>query len=489
MPINLYDVAVLGKANFSLKLANGTTFICEHIIRIIPYKRFVCKGVWQQTSVYAKLFIGKNAKRYARRDQQGVEYLTNVGILTPDLLYAGVADTIVEDGIVEVLIFQAIIDSENAEVAYQAKPCQEFRLELATKLVNEIAKHHNANLLQTDLYLKNFLIKDDIVYTLDGDGIRHFVKLKKWQALENLSVLLSKFNVIELESWLPNLVQTYSKARSWQVIPDMASIKKLVNFHRKKVASQYADKKVFRNCTDVRISKRNRCFVAISSHFQLKNLPKTPQDCDELIQSKERLKSGNTCTVALAKIDGISVVIKRYNVKGFWHGVNRALRQTRAAISWANAHRLVILGIATATPVALIERRQFGFKSRAYFLSEYIDAPDIGEFFLRAKETAMKSEAILNVAKLFHQLFLLQISHGDMKASNIKLENNKPVLIDLDSMQQHQYSWTSLNAHVRDLQRFMQNWKESPALYNAFVEVFKEVYEDHQPLRLARIVK
>lgn len=485
MMLNLQELSHAGQQPFQISLQDSFPLQVESIVRRVPNKRLVCRGVWNNQPVYAKVFIGNDAAKYALRDKRGVACLREAGIATPALLYSSGTT----DGKAEVLIFKEIEHSEDAEAAYEQLPSQAARLLLAIKLVREVAKHHNANLLQTDLYLKNFLIQNDALYTLDGDGIKSYSNLSKWQALKNLSILLSKFNVLELESWLAILVKTYAEVRCWQDIPAITVIKNLVNRHRKKIANQYADKKVFRNCTDVQTSYSNNCFLAISSQFSLISLPKNPQDCDALINSQQRLKSGNTCTVALARIDGVGIVIKRYNIKSFWHGVNRALRQTRAARSWANAYRLNILGIATAAPVALIEPRQFGLKSRAYFLSEYVDAPDLAEFFSPALEVTSSSEAITNIANLFYQLYLLQISHGDMKASNIKMQNNGPVLIDLDSMQQHQFSWAALNAHTRDLQRFMQNWQVSSALYNAFIEAFKVVYVDQQPLRLAHIIK
>lgn len=100
----------------------------------------------------------------------------------------------------------------------------------------------------------------------------------------------------------------------------------------------------------------------------------------------------------------------------------------------------------------------------------------------------MQAEAITNIVNLFYRLNLLQISHGDMKASNIKVVNRAPLLIDLDSMQQHRFAQPALKAHARDLKRFMHNWQAMPALYNAFIAEFKVVYADHEVLRLAHII-
>lgn len=482
---DLRSLSKSGQEAFDVVLPDLSHLQAIEIVRRVPNRRLVCRGVWHHQPIYAKFFIGEEAKRYALRDKQGVEYLTQAHISTPALIYAGSVD----DDSTKILIFKSIEHSENAEVSYQKNLNKAANFELALKLVGAVAQHHNANLLQTDLYLKNFLIKDGLIYTLDGDGIRKYAKLSRYSALKNLSILLSKFDVLEIENWLPDLLKTYAEASASQIIPEITLMKRLANRHRNKVANNYADKKVFRSCTDVQINQNENWFSAVSNKFPLNGLPKTPQDCDALIDSQLRIKSGNTCTVVLAKIDGVGVVIKRYNIKNFWHGVNRSLRQTRAARSWSNAHRLSLLGIATATPIALIEQRNFGLRGRAYFLSEYIEAPDVSEFFSQTTDKALEADAIASMAKLFYRLHLMQISHGDMKASNIKIVNGSPLLIDLDSMQQHYFDWVALRAHARDLKRFMLNWQEMPGLYNAFIEALKVVYIDHRVLYLARIIQ
>lgn len=485
MTAGFYDALQSGQSALEITLQDSSVLKLLETVRVVPGKRFVCRGDWHDKPVYAKLFIGKDAKRYAMRDRRGVELLVQANLVTPSLLYAGAT----ADDLTQVLIFQSVDAARNAEIVYQSTADMAERFDLASRLVRTVARHHNANLLQTDLYLKNFLMQDGFVFTLDGDGIRQYDKLSRQDALKNLAALLSKFDVIEIESGLSDLLRIYAGVRGWQQVPDAAAMKDLVNQHRRRATNAYAERKVFRACTDVQLIEQSGLRVAISIRFSGYHLPQTPQDCDRLIDLQARIKSGNTCTLALAQVDSLKLVIKRYNIKGFWHGVNRAMRQTRAARSWANAHRLMLLGIPTAAPVALIENRKFGLKGRAYFLSDYVDAPDAAEFFSGTADSTLQAKAVMNVVKLFYRLFLLQISHGDMKASNIKIVNGAPLLIDLDSMQQHRYVRPALKAHVRDLKRFMHNWQAMPALYNAFIVQFKVVYADNEVLRLARIIK
>ena len=158
-------------------------------------------------NVYAKIFVGKNADLYANRDAAGVRILTQAGISTPRLLNVGLVNALNA----HTLLFEAIPNAQNAELSYQQSSDTQ-RLELALHLVNVLAQHHEANILQTDLYLKNFLVAGDDIYTLDGDGIRQYRFLSRRRALRNLAVLISKFDVLEVEQWLPKLLAIYAKA-------------------------------------------------------------------------------------------------------------------------------------------------------------------------------------------------------------------------------------------------------------------------------------
>jgi tRNA A-37 threonylcarbamoyl transferase component Bud32 len=475
---DLHKITAPGKLELSLTLSDGSSLACDEVVRLISNKRLVCRGVWQHKAVYAKLFIDMRAAHYFARDLSGVTDLLAAKIATPALLFQGQT----QEG-AYVLVFEAVANSLNAEQVWQ-KSAEKARFTLAKSLVAEIAKHHNAGLLQTDLYLKNFLVEGGKIYTLDGDGIRKFMCLSQQQALQNLSVLLSKFDALEVKTWLVDLLKDYSEKRGWQALPDAILIKKMTNAHRQKIASNYADKKVFRQCTDVKIYALEGSRILISRAYE--NIDFTV-NLDTLLTEQNLLKNGNTCTVGLVEMGGKKVVIKRYNIKNFWHGLSRAFRQTRAAVSWANAHRLKLLDIATASPIALIENRNFGLKGKAYFLAEYIDAPDAAQFFAKTRGKTQRAEAVKNIVMFFYKLYLLQISHGDMKATNIKMVDKQPVLIDLDSMQQYRFDAFALSAHARDLRRFMQNWKDDNALYNAFVETFRVIYDDLDPLEKAGI--
>ena len=472
---------------FEVELCNSETLTCLETVRCVPGKRIVCRGTWGNQSVYAKLFIGNRAKRYALRDLHGVHTLKQAGIMTPDLLYSGQ----IADGQGEVLIFAEVADSVNAECAWNNwlyKP--EARFELAKKIVEEVARHHQAGLMQADLYLKNFLLQGERIYTLDGDAVRTISPFfGRHQALENLTLLLSKFDVSDEALWLPELLAIYAKVRELASAFNSQTVCKSVYAHRHRAVSQYAGEKVFRECSDVHVIKNSRIFLAIARPYLNEKMLRALDEPDLLLDAAHRLKSGNTCTVSMAEVDGREVVVKRYNIKNFWHGLSRALRPTRAAVSWANAHRLIMYGIATAAPIALLEKRYGIIRRQAYFLAEHVGAPDVDKFFADAKvAAAQKSLVAQNIARMFYKLYLLKIDHGDFKATNMKIVDGRPLLIDLDSMREYRCNWWYSRRHVRDLRRFMRNWQHNVAARNILVAAFRAAYSDTSLLDKAGIV-
>ncbi len=479
---NANELAAFGLSP-TLSLKDGSLIESLSVVRHVPKRRCVCRAVWQGQRVYVKLFFGDKAKHYAERDIDGIEYFYNADILTPQILLTGPFEPA---GFA--LVLEDIVAAKNAEQVWLASP--QKQLKVSKQLMQTLASHHQAGLVQTDMYLKNFLVEDEKIYSIDGDGVRSYGAITNGKALANLSQLLSKFDVLMLEKHLEALLAVYGQARSWVVHPNTDDVKAGINAARIKATNAYADKKVFRQCTDVDVVSQNSTYIAISSEYSAL-ATETKETLNRYFQTSNLIKDGNTCTVAHAEVKEHDVVIKRYNIKSVWHGIGRALRPSRAAASWSNAHRLQLLEIATPKPIALLEQRVFGFlRGRAFFLSEFADAPDIDAFFGATTDKQLRSAAVKHTVELFYRLSLLKLSHGDMKQTNIKmLSNGMPLLIDLDSMQQHKRDYFAKKAHVRDLKRFMQNWKEQPSLYNAFVKVFKVVYADHAPLQAAQILE
>jgi hypothetical protein len=308
--------------------------------------------------------------------------------------------------------------------------------------------------------------------------------------LPNLALLLSKFDV-EDDVLIPELLETYVAQRGWQATDSMQrALFGKVRALRLQIARQYAQKKVLRNCTDVRVEQDFDRFLAVNRAQQTNILAQVLDNPDAWLDSPDchRLKNGNTCTVGLAVAGDRKIVIKRYNIKNLQHGLGRLLRRTRASVSWSNAHLLRMLGIATATPLALIERRWGPLRREGYFLAEYVEGPDIGEVFADAGlGEEYKREIAAQAARLLHRLYLLGVEHGDFKATNLKIVDGKPLLLDLDAMCLHRCTTWFQRRHVRDLRRFLKNWQHEPATLQLMKNAIEAAYGGAPVLKMVGI--
>jgi tRNA A-37 threonylcarbamoyl transferase component Bud32 len=476
----LKECEVVDAAENRLLLQDSDALTALQAHRVIPQRRWVFSAIWQGQAVFAKVFLGKQADKYAARDARGSDWMQQAGLMTPTLLWRGLS----KDHRAHVLIYAAVQQSHNADILYLSSEAPE-RLALLKRLVVALAQQHMAGLVQTDLHLKNFLVANDVVWAIDGDGIRKNT-LSKQASYKQLSELISKLSVLDQYVWTSNLLTIYRQQRQWSDLANLDQILAWARHYKAKAVRDYVEHKIFRNCTDVIWQQTPNFALARSASAGLPRL--TPEILEVAIQSGKILKAGNTSKVVQAHLGQWNTVIKRYNIKNILHALGRSWRPSRAASSWSNAHRLQYYGVLTPQPLAMLEKRFFSLRREAYFVSAVSALPDAFTFFQNVSDQALRTETLTQLALTCYQFYLMQISHGDMKATNLQVnEQGQIVVLDLDSMQQHRCAKRALRAHVKDIRRLLQNWKDDTSLYNALLQSFHAVYVDHTPLKLAGI--
>lgn len=494
---------------FCLRLIDNQYIICHQVARILPRKRMVVFGTWQGKPMVAKLFYDPtNAKRHVEKDVAGVKALQKNKIPTPALLYQGTS----EDNRIEVVIFERIMNSANLEDVWRAKQSLDQVMPILKVVLIEIATQHVLGLMQQDLHLRNFLLTEkrvftpptpideeqpfhlaadnsddnapDIseesqtaaagiaVYTLDGAQIKESSHLlAKSASMNNLALFLSQLGV-NLEPYQEELFKFYADARGWSLKPaDTAEIFILIRKWTNHRWQEYS-RKIFRNSSHfVRVDKwtsvamYNRLFEGP----ELKAVIDNPESAFTMTGAR-LLKAGNSATVMKITLDGRELVIKRYNLKSFWHRARRCLRATRAKTCWRLAQKLFLFNIPTPMPIAFIENRVLGFRGTSYLITEYVPGEHAGDFFHRNLIRNDKtSEMIQRISVLLKSVAKVEITHGDLKITNILVnQQEQPVLIDLDGAAEH-LSISSLHkAWRRELQRFLANFHSNPAVYRQF---------------------
>ncbi|MCJ7774557.1 MAG: hypothetical protein MUP22_15640, partial [Desulfobacterales bacterium] len=220
-------------------------------------------------------------------------------------------------------------------------------------------------------------------------------------------------------------------------------------------------KKIYRECTEFVCKRGWNCFMVCVRENYTSEMSQLLDDPDHYMDSGKLLKAGNTATLALVKVDGRDVVVKRYNIKSFRHGLGRFFRPSRAWVSWRNSHLLRYMNICTPKPVALIERRWGPFRKNAYFITEYVQGVPLNHVFGGKRVNEFDMDAIVKkTGVMIQSLFDLMIGHGDFKASNFIVAKDGITIIDLDVMKEYTFKWKFRHAFKRDYKRFMKNWED-----------------------------
>lgn len=449
--------------------------ICQKVIRFVPHKRLVVFGTWGNQAVVAKIFFNpKKGKETCLRDAQGVKALAAVNIPTAKLLYVGTALT---DTQLHVLILEKIDHAMTLSEIWRIKKSIEEVTPLMRAVVIEIATHHVLGILQRDLHMKNFLITSKTIYSLDGSKIVEYQNpLPKKISLSYLALFLVQLGV-GTEQLRQDLFEVYAKSRGWLIKKaDIRRVRRETIRIRRDLSGRYLNK-IFRNCTAFKkMSSLTQCTI-YDREYKSPALMTLLADPDSFFENKksQMLKSGRSSTVIKVMINDQAFVVKRYNIKNIWHRLRRFLRKTRAATSWRLSQKLFSQGIPTAKPVAFIEKRFLGFRGRSYFIMAYVPGQHSGEYFLSRErdERALKAMAE-RILTLLINLKEMRLIHGDLKMTNILIDNEKPILIDLDGMTEHRSMFRFHQFFAKEIKRFMKNWEKSPTIRALFDDLFSE---------------
>ncbi len=447
------------------------TIHCNELLRIVPKKRLVFKGVHLNKNVIIKLFIHPSrAKKHWQRECQGTDLLKNKQILSPEAIARGMSD----EG-VYFIIFAYIEGQSLAE--YWKIQSQTDRKKIIKQMLPLLYQHHHQGLAHQDLHYGNFFLadKNSNIYTLDGEEIKEsHAPLNISDRLANLALFLAQtfdlsqaFCIECLETYL-NLtslkINEHEKTNFWKKI-------KIIQQQR---INQYL-KKILRDCTEVIFEQHKSGYSLCRREYHSQAIQQLLDQPEEFFQDRNSvyLKQGNTCTVKSVLIDKQRYVVKRYNPKGLIYNLSHIGQTSRAKKSWINAHLLRFMNVLTPEPIALIEQKITLGQYYRYFISKQVDAANSWTFF--CDNPLIGHENIADeLLSLFNKLGEYHITHGDLKGSNFLIQKNQSWLIDLDAMKQHKTHQSYNKNWLKDKQRFLQNW-EKKSCYEPWKTYFNQI--------------
>lgn len=434
----------------------------EQLLRVLPNRRYVGKGVWQGKTVLAKLFVGDRAKKNYTREQHGVNLLAQQHINTPKLL-----DYYEHNG-GSYLFFEYLENSQTLEAQWKTLTGERSAQHaILKKALEAIACLHLQGLWQEDLHLDNLLVKEGVIYWIDGDGIcveSAGKPLSKEKVINNLAIFFAQLPP-ETDDLLAEAIYYYQQYNA-SVTLELDELYHAIAKVRQWRANNML-KKIRRDCTLFSVKNQLNGFYGVVREYE-ETLAPLLTEPDRYIDEGRFIKGFGTTNVVDTVVNGLHVVLKRYNIKNVKHRLGRFWRPTRGWHSWQEGFRLMMLGIPTAKPLALLEERHLGMRGRAWLITEYLQGPDLLTHLKKYENTQVPTLELEAVGALFNRLIAQRITHGDLKGTNLFWVNQQWVLIDLDAVKQHHNNRSFKRAYAKDRARFLRNWPKDSRLYQQF---------------------
>jgi len=428
-------------------------FLIIRVLRHLPGSRLTALIDIEGQEVLLKLFYGGFLKhiRHAWREGSGYRKLATNNFLTPKL------QNLQYHAQYAYAMFDYLSQAEVFQDCWLSSSFQKQHL-LLIELVKFMARMHMAGLMHRDLHFKNFLIDKGQLYVIDMAAIMGHGKpaLSKTKSIQNIGLLFAQIKRHQ-KSLLEVLFNTYLKHRNWTALSKKHLLQQRWE-HETKVL-----KRTMRNCSDYHKSNSFfwamivvRATLTINNQQLLQGLL-----LDNNHQPKRYFKQGNSTTLWQSHLGVQKIIIKRYNIKHFWHAMKRALRPSRAANSWRFGHFLQYQAIATPMPIAFAEKRFGWLRGQAYLIYQYQSGVNLAEYLQNYDAKDDQWQLIIRqVVLLLRRLADAQLIHGDLKATNFLVEEQCVYMLDLDSM-----------TRISSLRRWKRKWqKERKRFLANFVE-------------------
>ena len=436
-PPFVVDVSLDPVGDLSAQRQTELRFIT--VARVLPGRRVSGLAEHEGRTVFAKLFYGKRALHYWQRELRGARRMAHAQITTPGLLAQGAS----ADGSGFVVFYEALEDVHNL---------RDDDIEDVLAATQILARLHDANLIQSDVHIFNFLRCLGNYFAIDADGIRSAYLPR--QHFRNLAMFLAQRRPV-FDRDVDEVWSVYSASRGAYVsrMGSTALVAKLIRQQRRQRVRRYL-KKTQRECTEfVRHRSWRHNFLCDRAHWQ--RLQRFMLFAEDMMAEGIPLKLGNSSTVVRIEVAGHGYVVKRYNLKSSWHRIRRLFKR-RARDAWRNGHHLAFLGVDTAKPVALLETKWGWLTGVCYLVMPDVGSQDLGQV-LAAQPEAFDRYAGKTVG-LLENLAAAGLRHGDLKATNFVLAQDRVVLIDYDAVQ--------AGSLDKDVTRFLRNWQDVPDLHH-----------------------
>ncbi|HEV3340105.1 MAG TPA: lipopolysaccharide kinase InaA family protein [Pirellulales bacterium] len=351
------------------------------------------------------------------------------------------------------------------------------RRQLAASLARLCAAAHRQGIDHDDLHAGNLLVQVKAtaeatdadgrpvpdLYLIDLPGVRLSRSLSRRRTIASLTMLGSACAAIATPSDMWRFWKTYLAERP-ELQPDSRAVARRVAeaipAWRRRVAHG-RDKRSLRSNRDfhgsglrlplqlqLQLQKSYGMAVHDVSREQLDELVANPRLPLE-VNVHRPYKLSHRSVVVRAELPlsdrRVQVAYKRVRPRNWWKSLLHYFRRNPALEAWYYGHALLLRGIATARPLAVIERPRFGLPSEGYLATQWIEGAKnlhVYAWELVGRAAPERRRRARQVAEalggLLGRMHSWHVSHRDLKGCNILVvereHNVECFLIDADSV-------------------------------------------------------
>ncbi len=271
----------------------------EQVFRLLPGKRIVGLARCGKQLLLVKLFLGRQAKRYAAKERRGIEMIQSAGVRSPHFHWQ--ASLLQGQG--EALAMEYLGEATSLQDRWDFAAEDDERVDVLTRAMIIIAKLHNQGVVQKDIHLGNFLMNGGRMYTIDGGEVikKSSPPLPEQASLENLSWFFAQF-FPRYDELVQVVLPAYDAVRGWHTDPA-----RVIELHSQIIQSRDSRKqayldKAFRECTRFHCEKSFSRFMVCERDAYQGEMLDLLDDPDRYIEQGVVLKDGNTATVAKVRV-------------------------------------------------------------------------------------------------------------------------------------------------------------------------------------------
>jgi len=175
------------------------------------------------------------------------------------------------------------------------------------------------------------------------------------------------------------------------------------------------------------VAKMDRWQVFSREEWKIENLQEIlNRHGDSFSGGKECVvKEGRRTVVTLFEFAGRTVCVKEYRSKGIGLKLKELLRGSKARKAWVKGNEIFKRGITAINPVALVEKRRWGYLKEAFLIMEshpgFVDLRSYARdgFGDPQRGRTRKRVFMRQLAAFLAGLYNLKIAHRDLKITNI----------------------------------------------------------------------